>query len=52
VRAYLNGKTGEIGTAPNAVTIRAALVDGEVPTYDPETKLYRSRSDYTIWQEE
>ena len=52
VRAYLNGKTGEIGTAPNNITIRAALVDGEVPTYDPETKLYRSRSDYIIWQQE
>jgi len=52
VRAYLNGKTGEIGTAPNNITIRTALVDGETPEFDPETKIYRSRSDYFIWHEE
>ena len=52
VRAALNGKTGEIGTAPNNITIRAALVEGETPEYDPETKLYRCQSDFTIWHEE
>jgi len=52
VRAALNGKTGEIGTAPNNITIRAGLVEDEVPTYDPETKLYRCRSDFFIWHEE
>ena len=48
VRAALNGKTGTMG----GVTIRAALVDEEVPEFDPGTKLYRSRSDYIIWQQE
>jgi len=52
VRAALNGKTGVIGTAPNAITIRAALVEDEVPEFDPETKLYRCRSDFFIWHQE
>jgi hypothetical protein len=52
VRAALNGKVGEIGTAPNAYTIRAALVEDEAPEYIPEVKLYRSRSDYIIWHQE
>jgi len=52
LRTALNGKTGSIGTSPNAITIRAALVDDESAEYDPETQLYRSRSDYFIWQEE
>jgi hypothetical protein len=52
VRAALNGKVGEIGAAPNAITIRAALVEDEVPEYYPEPKLYRSRSDYFIWHVE
>lgn len=52
VRAALNGKTGEIGTAPNNITIQTALVESEVPTYNPEAKLYRCRSDYFIWHQE
>lgn len=52
VRAALNGKTGSIGTAPNNITIRAALVDGETPEFDPETEIYRSRSEFIIWHEE
>ena len=52
VRAALNGKTGSIGTAPSAITIRAALADNETPEYDPDSELYRSRSDYIIWIEE
>lgn len=49
VRAALNGKTGEIGSGDNAYTIQAALVEDEVPEYDPETKYYRCRSDYFVW---
>ena len=52
VRAAMNGKTGEIGTAPNNITIRAGLVEDEVPEYFPDARLYRSRSDYFIWHEE
>ncbi len=52
VRAALNGKTGSIGTAPNNITIRAALAENEVPEYIPDAKLYRSRSDYRIGHEE
>lgn len=52
LRAALNGKTGSIGTAPNAFTIQAALVEDESPEYNPETKLYRCRSDYFIWHME
>jgi hypothetical protein len=52
VRAALNGKTGEIGTAPNNITIRAALVEDETPEYIPEAKLYRCRSDFMIWHQE
>lgn len=52
VRAALNGRTGEIGTAPNNITIRAALVENEVPEYIPDVDLNRSRSDYIIWHEE
>ena len=52
VRAALNGKTGSTGAGAVTVTIRAALIDGEVPGYDPETKLYRGRSDFIIWHEE
>jgi len=49
LRAALNGHTGTTGTG---VTIRAALVADEVPELDPETHLYRGRSDYIIWHEE
>ncbi len=52
VRAALNGKTGSIGTSPNAVTIRAALVDNELSEYYADVELYRIMSDYIIWQEE
>ncbi len=52
VRAALNGKSGSIGSGGNAVTIRASLVDEESPEYNPETNLYRSRSEYIIWHEE
>ena len=49
VRAALNGHVGATGTG---VTIRAALVESEVPSYDPETALYRCQSDFMIWHEE
>ena len=49
VRAALNGHTGTTGTG---VTIRAALAEEESPSYDPETKLYRCRSEFIIWQQE
>lgn len=52
LRGALNGKTGSIGVTPNNITIRAALVDSEVPEYEPESNLYRSRSEYFIWHEE
>lgn len=52
IRAALNGKTGSIGTAPNAVTIRASLVIEELTEYNSEVELYRIMSDYFIWQEE
>jgi len=48
LRSVLHGKTGAMG----GVTIRAALADNEAPEIDPESELYRSRSDYFIWQEE
>jgi len=48
LRAVLHGKTGAMG----GVTIRAALADNEAPDFDPDSELYRSRSDYIIWQEE
>lgn len=48
IRAALHGHTGSTG----GVTIRAALASDEVPEYDPETRLYRGRSDYIIWHEE
>jgi hypothetical protein len=52
LRAALNGKTGSIGSGANIVTIRAALVDGENPTKDETLNMYRSQSDFIIWQEE
>ena len=52
LRAALNGKTGSIGSGSNTITLMSSLVDDEVPDYDPETKLYRSRSDYIIWHAE
>lgn len=48
LRANLHGKKGATG----GVTIRAALADAEEPEYDPDSELYRSRSDYIIWLEE
>ena len=48
LRKVLNGKTGAMG----GVTIRAALAENEVPEYDPDSELYRGRSDYIIWYEE
>jgi len=52
VRAALNGKKGSIGSGGQAVTIRAALAAEEVPTYEPESELYRTRSEYVIFLEE
>lgn len=49
LRAALNGHTGTTGTG---ITIRAALIDGEAPSFDTETELYRSQSEYIIWHEE
>jgi len=48
LRGVLHGKTGAMG----GVTIRAALADNEAPEFDPDSELYRSRSDYIIWIEE
>jgi hypothetical protein len=48
LRAALNGKTGAAG----GITLRAALSEDEAHDYDPETGLYRIRSDYFIWYEE
>ena len=48
IRKVLHGKTGAMG----GVTIRAALADAEEPEYDPDSELYRSRSDYIIWYQE
>lgn len=45
VRAALNGHTGSMG----GVTIRAALVDDERTSFEPETNLFRVSSDYIIW---
>lgn len=52
LRAALNGKTGSIGTSPNAVTVRAILVDNEMQDYEPETELFRVITDYLVWVEE
>lgn len=52
LRAALNGKTGSIGTAPNAVTVRAILVDNEMQDFEPDIEMFRVISDYLIWQEE
>jgi len=49
IRAGLNGHTGTTGTG---VTIRAALATEEAPSYDPETGLYRCRSEFLVWYEE
>jgi hypothetical protein len=46
IRAALNGKKGTIATG---VSINAALVNDEVPSYESDTKLFRVRSDYVIW---
>ena len=48
LRTVLHGKTGAMG----GVTIRAALAENEAPEFDPDSELYRSRSDYIIWIEE
>lgn len=45
LRAALNGRRGSTG----GVTLQGALVAEESPTYEPDTKLYRNRSDYFIW---
>ena len=49
IRAELNGHTGTTGTG---VTVHAILAEGESPSYDPDTSLYRVRSDYLVWQQE
>lgn len=45
LRAALHGKKGTMGS----VTIHSALVDDEQSNFEPDTKIYRSRSDYFIW---
>jgi len=52
LRAALNGKTGSIGTAPYAVTIRSALQSTERPSYDVLVSMYRSMSEFVIMQED
>ena len=51
-----NGTCTGLTAAPNSAntsytvtTIHGSLVDSEVPTYEPDTKLYRSMSDFIIW---
>jgi len=51
-----NGSCTGLTAAPNSAntsytvtTIHGSLVDSEVPTYEPDTKLYRSMSDFIIW---
>ena len=46
IRAALSGKTG---TLASGVTINASLIDGERPSYEPETKLFRNSFDFVIW---
>lgn len=46
IRAALNGHRGTTGTG---VTINAALVDDERPSYEPETNIYQISCDYIIW---
>ena len=48
IRATLHGKTGSAG----GVTLRAALADNERVGWEPESQLYRGRSDYIVWHEE
>jgi hypothetical protein len=38
-----------VNTAYTCVTIQGALVDGETPSYEPDTKIYRCMSDFIIW---
>lgn len=45
VRAALHGKKGTM----SSVTIQAGLSEDEQALFEPDTKLYRSRSDYFIW---
>jgi len=49
IRKVLHGKTGALA---GGVSIRAALADAEEPEFDPDSELYRSRSDYIIWYQE
>lgn len=49
LRAALNGKKG---TLSGAYTIQAALIEEESPELEPQSNLYRSRSDYMIWASE
>jgi hypothetical protein len=51
LRAALNGKTGSIGTAPDAVTIRSSLQSTERPSFDALVEMYRSMSEFVIMQE-
>ena len=46
IRAALNGKKSTIATG---VSINAAMVSDEHPSFEPETNLYRCSSDYIIW---
>lgn len=46
LRAALNGKKGTIATG---VSINAALVEDERPSYEPETNIYQISCDYFIW---
>jgi len=49
IRKVLHGKTGALA---GGVSIRAAIADNEEPEFDPDSELWRSRSDYIIWYEE
>ena len=51
-----NGSCTGLTAAPNSAntsytvtTIQSSLVDNEQPSYEPDTKLFRSQSDYIIW---
>lgn len=52
IRAALNGYKGTITSGADTVVVQGALTDDETIEFDPETELYRSRTDYIVWHVE
>lgn len=52
LRKVLNGYSGTMGTAPNTIAVRAALVFDELADFQGDVGLYHMIASYTIWQEE